>query len=436
MKQIIRAFILFVLYMGLVLYGFVYLNNHLNYKGRDVVFYNDLLRKAEADYLDGVKKETIERNYDCRIVFSKELVDEELTELYANTAFVLDFAPNGEYLGKIAWTPELENFESIKDKFFGAAIYMWTLIFIGVALFAYYLYSSLIKPVNELVGFSKKLAKGNLDEPLPIHKHNLFGTFVEAFDLMREELKASKQREMEAEIARKEIIAQLSHDIKTPLAVIKATCEVLDLKLKRRMGDFSIDSSEREDLWDAVEKVEVVSKKADTVSSIMSNVMHATMDELDHIEVNVKEENSQVVEKLFENLEDYGKVIIENHIPSCLIYLDKLRMEQVIDNVVGNSYKYAGTDIKISFSETGPVSLENGKKARFVRVVIKDFGPGVSEDDLPLICEKYYRGKNSSEQNGYGLGLYLVRLYMTKMLGGMEVYNDNGFSVELLLRKV
>ena len=104
--------------------------------------------------------------------------------------------------------------------------------------------------------------------------------------------------------------------------------------------------------------------------------------------------------------------------------------------MVGNSYKYAGTDIKISFSETGPISLENGKKARFVRVVIKDFGPGVSEDDLPLICEKYYRGKNSSEQNGYGLGLYLVRLYMTKMLGGLEVYNDNGFSVELLLRKV
>ena len=202
------------------------------------------------------------------------------------------------------------------------------------------------------------------------------------------------------------------------------------------MGDFQIDSSEREDLWDAVEKVEVVSKKADTVSSIMSNVMHATMDELDHIEVNVKEEDSRVVEKLFENLEDYGRVIIENHIPSCLVYLDKLRLEQVIDNVVGNSYKYAGTDIKISFSETGPISLENGKKARFVRVIIKDFGPGVSEEDLPLICEKYYRGKNSTEQNGYGLGLYLVRLYMTKMLGGMEVYNDNGFSVELLLRKV
>ncbi|MBR5355929.1 MAG: sensor histidine kinase, partial [Lachnospiraceae bacterium] len=147
-------------------------------------------------------------------------------------------------------------------------------------------------------------------------------------------------------------------------------------------------------------------------------------------------EDSRAVEKLFENLEDYGRVIIENHIPSCLVYLDKLRLEQVIDNVVGNSYKYAGTDIKISFSETGPISLENGKKARFVRVIIKDFGPGVSEEDLPLICEKYYRGKNSSEQNGYGLGLYLVRLYMTKMLGGMEVYNDNGFSVELLLRKV
>ena len=436
MKQLIRAFVIYVLFMGLMLYALVYLNNNTHYNGRDIVYYNDQLRKIEKDYLDGVSEELLEQNYKCELVFSKELVDEEMTELYANSAFVLDFAPNGNYIGKVAWTPELESFESIKSKFFGLSIYMWVLVLIGTCFFAYYLYSSLVKPINELVGFSQKIAKGNLDEPLPIHKNNLFGSFVEGFDIMREELKASKKREMEAEIARKELITQLSHDIKTPLAVIKATCEVLDVKLKRNAEVPEITDGDKEELSDAIEKIDVISRKADLVSSIMSNVMHATLDELDHIEVNVKEENSKVVEDLFKNLENYGNLIIENSIPSCLIYLDKLRMEQVIDNVVGNSSKYAGTDIRISFSETGSVTLENGKEARFVRVTIKDNGPGVSEDDLPLICEKYYRGKNSEDQNGYGLGLYLVRLYMTKMLGGMDVYNDNGFVVELLIRKV
>ena len=52
------------------------------------------------------------------------------------------------------------------------------------------------------------------------------------------------------------------------------------------------------------------------------------------------------------------------------------------------------------------------------------------------IKSPYYRGKNSNEQNGYGLGLYLVKCYMDRMGGGMEYYNDNGFTVELLLKKV
>ena len=59
-----------------------------------------------------------------------------------------------------------------------------------------------------------------------------------------------------------------------------------------------------------------------------------------------------------------------------------------------------------------------------------------SRDDLPLLAEKYYRGKNASNKSGYGLGMYLCKTYMNKQGGGMEYYNDNGFVVELLLRKV
>ena len=120
-------------------------------------------------------------------------------------------------------------------------------------------------------------------------------------------------------------------------------------------------------------------------------------------------------------------VILDNEIPRCLVYMDKLRMEQVIDNCVGNSVKYAGTDIHVSFDEVS---------GGYIRIRISDAGPGVAEADLPLICEKYYRGKGANEKNGYGLGMYLVKLYMEKQGGGLEYYNDNGFTVELLVKKV
>ena len=58
------------------------------------------------------------------------------------------------------------------------------------------------------------------------------------------------------------------------------------------------------------------------------------------------------------------------------------------------------------------------------------------KDDLPLITEKYYRGSSVKDKNGYGLGMYLVKLYMEKQGGGIEYYNNNGFTVELLIKKV
>ena len=78
----------------------------------------------------------------------------------------------------------------------------------------------------------------------------------------------------------------------------------------------------------------------------------------------------------------------------------------------------------------------DGKKCRFIKITIRDNGPGVKEEEMPLIVEKYYRGNNSKEKTGYGLGMYLVKLYMEKQGGGLEYYNDNGFVVELLVKKV
>ena len=116
--------------------------------------------------------------------------------------------------------------------------------------------------------------------------------------------------------------------------------------------------------------------------------------------------------------------------------MDALRMEQVIDNIVGNSYKYAGTDIHVSFEETEEITDGEGNVIRFIRIRISDSGPGVDDEELSLITEKFYRGKQSKDKNGYGLGLFLVKWYMEKQGGGIEYYNDNGFVMELLVKKV
>ncbi len=430
MKILRQIAILFTCFMLLVLCIFMYLNRQFSFVQRDLLSYNDALHQVEDALLAGMEESDIEEKYDCRIILSTRINDPELAEMYRNAAFVLDLAPNGEYIGKVAWMDERNRYHNAQDKFLAVSLLLWGMILLGGYLLLLYFFLRLIRPVRELQHFSEEIAKGNLDEPLPIHKNNLFGNFVEAFDLMREQLVTARTREIEAQKARKELVTELSHDIKTPVSVIKATCEVLETK-------YGLASNADPDM---ISKLSTIEQKADTISQLVNNMMHANLEDLEQLDVTPTEESSLIILDFLGNIKHYGNILLENEIPGCLVYMDRLRMEQAIDNVVGNSCKYAGTDIHVHFdtcsvqmakSETG-----DSVKAEYLRIRIKDDGPGISEDELPLITEKYYRGSNAAKTSGSGLGFYLVNYYMEKQGGGLEYYNDNGFTVELLLRKV
>ena len=425
--------------MLFILGVFVGINKQSAYHSRDIVYYNDLLFRIEEDIENGKNPGDIEDQYGCVLVFSKELDDPVLSQLYRDNAFVLDLQRNGEYIGKVAWLDNREEYENIGSAFFKAAILMWIMIFILVTIMMLAVYYFMIKPVRDLKDFAQEISKGNLDTKIPITQNNPFVSFTETFDLMREALKDSQKRQMESEIARRELVSSLSHDIKTPVAVIEATCEVMGISQQRKLdAALNKENSEAEvkEIKDTLEKIGSISVKAKTISSLMTDVMHSSLDASELIEVTPIEDNSTVLEEYFLSLKGYGNIIIKDHVTPCLIFIDRRRMEQVIDNVIGNSRKYANTDIEVSFDEVTDMMMSDGKFGSFIRVTIRDFGPGVSEEDLPLIAQKYYRGHNSSEYSGYGLGMYLVRLYMEKQGGGMEYYNDNGFVVRLMLPKV
>ena len=437
MKKIKRIIVIYTIMMLGALFVFFLIGGRFETKNRDMPFYNDLLYNVCDDYIAGLPEEEIERKYSCEIIQSKELENPELARLYASGALVLDFVPNSEYIGKIAWEDTLNKYKEARKTFIISGLTLWGIVLVCGYILLYTIYLGLIKPVNELTDFSAEIAKGNLDVPIPIQKHNMFEGFIAAFDLMRIALKESRKREIDSEMARKELVTKLSHDIKTPAAVIKATCEVLELKLNRISNkDNMSDKRDNNDIEDAIEKLGVISDKADTISVLMGNVMHSTISDLEEPEVNTKEEDSRLIEDYFRKLKDYGNIILDNGIPPCLIYMDRLRMEQVIDNIIGNSFKYAHTDIHVSFSELSDMLMAGGTKGQFIKIIVRDFGPGAEEEELPLLAEKYYRGSNADEKSGYGLGLYNVKWYMDKQGGGMEYYNDNGFVVELLLKKV
>lgn len=278
-------------------------------------------------------------------------------------------------------------------------------------IFLLLLHNTLIKPFKSMENFAHKISIGIFDEPLPMDKQNLFGLFTQSFDIMRASLFEARKNQLNTERAKKELIASLSHDIKTPLTSIKVITEYLQASVT----DPCI-----------TEKLKTIEIKADQIDRLMNDMLHSALDELDELKVNITGAASGILRDLFRS-SDYLVKIRIGDIPPCMIDIDVVRMEQVIGNIIINSYKYAGTDIDVSF-------IINGD---YLQVDIADYGKGVEKEELELILAKFYRGKNAkaSQKSGEGLGLYISKKLMEKMGGGFEAFNrDNGFTVRLYIR--
>lgn len=92
---------------------------------------------------------------------------------------------------------------------------------------------------------------------------------------------------------------------------------------------------------------------------------------------------------------------------TAVVNADKNRLMQITENLIGNSRKYAKTDIDVFITQS------DGN----VRIHFRDFGNGIPDEDMPFIFGKFYRGKNSGNEQGSGLGLYIVK-YITEQMHG------------------
>ena len=278
----------------------------------------------------------------------------------------------------------------------------------GVVLFLY-CERRVLAPFRKLRRFARDVAAGNLDIPLQMDRHGSFGAFTESFDLMREELRTARENERVADRSKKELVASLSHDIKTPISSIKAAAELMAITAK----------SDKEK-----SQLAAINDKAEQINTLITDMFHATLEELQALTVNNTEVPSTALPQLIQSA-DYKNKAAPFTIPDCIILADTVRLQQIFDNIIGNSYKYADTAIKIhSFFDGDRLAVE-----------IADFGAGVPEDELPLILNKFYRGKNTESKSGYGLGLYISKYLLEQMSGDLQCENlANGFAVKIILK--
>lgn len=274
---------------------------------------------------------------------------------------------------------------------------------------SYFISKHLSSPIINLNSQAKNIAKGDFSKEFD-DKSNI----LELNELSTTLNYARKELERTEEL-RRDLMANVSHDLKTPLTMIKAYAEMaIDLhskNKKKQKEDIEIITSETDRLSLLVEDILELSK-------MQSNIENLNIEEFDLISL-----SEEILKKynLYQETENY-KFIFNHNEEIIKIDADKKKIQQVIYNLLNNAINYTGED--------NTVTLNINKNKDKILVEIIDTGKGIKEEDIPYIWDKYYKNKKKHKRNliGTGLGLSIVKniLEMHNYKYGVKTKQNEG----------
>lgn len=268
------------------------------------------------------------------------------------------------------------------------------LIITGIVLIigfflAWYVASKLSKPISEMSVTAKRWANG--DESAVFEPASNYSEITELADA----LNYAKEGISKSGTLQRDLLANVSHDLRTPLTMIKAYAEMIK--------DISGDNKQKRD-----KHTGVIIEEADRLTMLVNDILNlsklqSSVDELELKEINLSELTERVIDRFSDFVENRGYKIEDNVAPDLLTVADEKKIEQVIYNLLGNSINYTGEDKTVKVYLTA----ENDK----ILLEIIDSGKGISEEKLATIWERYYRFSetNTRPVKGTGLGLSIVK---------------------------
>lgn len=242
--------------------------------------------------------------------------------------------------------------------------------------------NSIMKPLKLVSVGAEKMAKGNFKESIPNYSKDEIGSLADTLNYMSEEI-------LKNERLKNEFISSVSHELRTPLTSIKGWAIVLessDLEDKEEVREgLKIIESEVERLTYLVEELLDFSKLISGKITLRKEV------------ISIGEFTQDILRQLEPKLLSRGIEVIFEELQVKPIEVDKNRMKQVLINILDNAIKFSPNDSKIV------VKLVEDEK--YLTISIKDYGYGISKDELPHVKEKFYKGRNINASNGIGLSI-------------------------------
>ncbi|MEG1895124.1 MAG: HAMP domain-containing sensor histidine kinase [Oscillospiraceae bacterium] len=244
-----------------------------------------------------------------------------------------------------------------------------------------------MKPIMILSNATKEIAKGNYKTKVEVDQDDELGQLAQDFNLMTQEIERSQQLQ-------KELIASISHDLRTPLTIIKGYAESIK--------DITGDSPEVRN-----QQLTTIIDETDRLSSMVGSVLeYAKLNQgaykLNIVQFDIADMCNDVVDIYSHKAKNENKTICYNGPESAYVFADAQMMERVIHNFVSNALVHTAENTNVSINL---VILEDGK----IKVSVKDSGEGIKPEDIDHLFDRYYRARKDSGKTGTGLGLAIVK---------------------------
>lgn len=257
---------------------------------------------------------------------------------------------------------------------------------------------SVFTPMNRLNHAMKKIKDGNFDYCLQVNEKGEIGDLYRNYEDMRLRLKESAEEKLQHERQNKELISNISHDLKTPITAIKGYVEGI--------MDGVADTPEKMDKY-----IKTIYNKANDMDRLINELTIYSGIDNNRIpyhfhRINVSDYFEDCIEDVGVELEAKNiKLNYSNMIDAdTIVIADPEQMKKVINNIISNSVKYMD---KVD----GNIEIRILDEVDSIRVEIEDNGKGIAQQDLQRVFERFYRTDSSrnSAQGGSGIGLSIVK---------------------------
>ena len=295
-------------------------------------------------------------------------------------------------------------------------IYVTLLAILFSIIIALFLSRRIAKPISDMTKKAEKLAEGNYNVQFTT-------TGIKEIDELANTLNYLEQEVSKTDEYRRDLMANVSHDLKTPLTMIKAYAEMI--------RDITLDNKEK-----TKENLNVIIDETDRLNILVNDILE--LSKLQNNQDNLNIEKFDIVElindilkryRIIKETENYN-LILESP-SSIIVKADKKRISQVIYNLINNAINYTGDDLTVTIRIT-----ENAKDCK---IEIIDTGKGIDEKDLTNIWNRYYKKEKNHKRNvvGTGLGLSIVKniLEQHHFKYGVNSIKDKGTTFYFQVKK-